>query len=437
MRFLFVLSLVLPALLSFPARAEQPWALPLLTGGGCELGTPFSVPAGSPRSLALQATPGWRMQTGVTYDDTLHIDATDEQTDLSAESVEMALRWDTPQQGEGWYRFLDRSISYVSTSPEHSSRLTFAQDDHRLSLRLPLRRGWQLGARVESVRGQGGGHSTSLEGIVGDAPDPGLSLTANDTTAVLSLAWRGARGGAAVNAGQRQTDLTLFVDDTDDLRVPCVFQGAVHGLDGWIVRPEGTYGVEWRTGTQDGKDNVRYNGQVVGNTTGRQQARQCAFSFINRTRTTALAIGTASFMQDRSGYAIRPNASGWTALANGHWEVGSVFGAIERQWRAGRRFTWRSAYQLHRIHLIADGLYRAGYLGGLLETDRKAGAENRRGWLHYLSLDSSVGCGTGRLGYRGQLALPLFERDSAPSDGTATTTTRGGLTHSLYWQREF
>ncbi len=435
------MRLLLPLLLTLLPLAggmAHPWALPLLTGGASELG---NTATSSPPAMAtaLQDVGGWRYETALVSEDIARITSRDESTRASGDGMTVSLAWDRVLQDRGTYRYDQRALDYAYHATGEQSHLALKQTDHQASITFPPFRQWRVGVEVTDQKLRAQGATTLVAGTLGDQPMPEVVIDADysEVSVALSHAW--ARGGLGISVGQLSSRMDLAIDDTHDLALPLNYRGPYNGGFAWINLPRGCVKMQYAAGRQTGTGDVFYDDILSGNSTGEQQVRRGAITLQPQQGPT-ITLGYAALTQQRSAYATRPESS-WTALGNGRWELTSAFGEVAHRWERRRQQRLDLTYQLHRLHLVADGVYRAGLLGGLLETERLTGDADQQGWLHFLQLDLSTPLRGGRVGYRGAVTVPLLddgdESSTPPSPDAEQSKTRGGLTHTLYWQQAF
>jgi hypothetical protein len=432
-RSLFILIVLTPLC----AVAESSWPLPLLTGGASEAQVTIADWTALRRDARHPLPTGWEGRLGVVSEDTLRLTDGDKTTNLSAVGWEGALRGDDPALGHLYYRTGMREVSITFRDGMEVNSLLLDMRSHALLLATPERNGWRIGVEVTDLEADGGGVASGLSGVIGDAAVPTMSVNLAQSALLIQAERRIGSGGMFLAAGNTEDRMTLSLTDTHTQQAPMTYDGHRYRYGGWVALGTGTLELTMVSGNADGDDQLTYDGSENGRMTGSQHLRQGVLSYTNaRARYT---LGYADFTQRRRGFGVKPNTNGFTVLANGECLLESRFGEIRHRWELPRARALAITYQLHRLHLNATGAYRAGFIGGLLETERGNGAATEHAWLHYLALDTSARIAKGRLGYLGQITVPLVddEDDSLPTSPSTRGKTRGGFAHTLYWEQRF
>lgn len=419
-----------------PATAEHPWVLPLITGGATDLH------AGAQDWLELHRgaafDDGWRSRLGATSEDTLRVRSGDEDTRLSATGWELSLRGDDAATGHLRYTGSLREISLAYRTATESTTLLMDAETHRVLLATPPVDGWRAGLEISSLETSGDGTTSLLSGLIGNDPQPRMEVALAQRATLLRLERALGRGGVFVVAGPTTDRTTLTLVDTHRQQATLSYEGQRYLYGAWAPLGRGTLELTLVAGNADASDLLLYDGAENGQTSGTQSLRQGQLTYA--TKATTYSLGYADFAMRQQGFGVKPNTNGFTIIANGTLALESRFGEVTHRWALRRGCTLDAGYQLHRLRLDAGGRYRAGYVGGLLETDRGSGMATERAWLHYLTLDVSAPIRHGRLGYRGQVTVPLIDDDGGktrPPSAGERTKTRGGLAHTLYWEQLF
>jgi hypothetical protein len=376
---------------------------------------------------------GWRHVYSVTYEDTVRFAYLDQRVNCSAAGWDANTYYDRASDGYVRIRSAVRTIDAETRDAVDHDALRLSTDSTTAFFASPELGPWRVGLDVSRLKVRGHGTTTTLSGVFGASPDPGLAVEVDQVHAAGRLERRFGPGGVFLEPGMIWDRSQVTVYDDHVQRIPLDYTGSSLQAGGWLNWGEATVEAMVLTAAAGGTDTLVYEGGSNGSLTGRQHARQLLLGV--QTPRTRWHLSHGEFSQRREGYGIEPGSSGWTAVVDGNWRIRDTFADVSviKPRAKGRQLI--IDYGLHRIRLSAAGAFRGGYLGGLLETDRGSGSKDRQAWLHDLAVEYSLPIRAGRLGYRARLTVPLFDhhRKAAPPPPGEDERVGGGLTHTLYW----
>lgn len=353
----------------------------------------------------------------------------DEKASVSGQGGGFRLAWNGAESGYGFIDACRVGISGDYGRAGERTNLDVDVNDQSGYLRVPVRKSISLGVIGTGRSYSGRGHCTELCGVIGDAISPFCMVESDRRSLLLFASLESRRGGVLLGLGREDMQSAYTLVDTDRLTVPVDRDGGTNAAAWWLNTGGGRLYLAYSASDQRGSAPVLYNNSRSGRSDTSFSSSQWCLQYsgerwgfwagINDTQTAIDAFG------------VRPTSNSLTVIAKGALSVDSVYGGGRYNLHHDKTTNVNLSYTLHRIDIKGDGLYRSGYLGGLIEFERLSGMLDERWYTNVLSLDASCEFGRIKLGYSGTVCVPIRAKHGRNEDTPASPrkSMGGGLTH--------